>query len=78
MISFMESGTTNLNQRFQQINHVILLQLHTVDDWPYRANSVFNPAAAIVDGKVLLLVRVEDQRGFSHFTVARSENGVDN
>ena len=23
----------------------------TVEDWPYRANSVFNPAAAIVDGK---------------------------
>jgi predicted GH43/DUF377 family glycosyl hydrolase len=48
----------------------------TVEDWPYRANSVFNPAAAIVDGKVLLLVRVEDFRGFSHFTVARSDNGV--
>jgi len=50
----------------------------TVDDWPYRANSVFNPAAAIVNGKILLLVRVEDHRGFSHFTVARSENGIDN
>jgi len=49
----------------------------TVEDWPYRANSVFNPAAAIVDGKILLLVRVEDHRGFSHFTVARSENGID-
>jgi beta-1,2-mannobiose phosphorylase / 1,2-beta-oligomannan phosphorylase len=49
----------------------------TIDDWPYRANTVFNPAAAIVDGKTLLLVRVEDHRGFSHLTVARSENGVD-
>ena len=49
----------------------------TVDDWPYRANSVFNPAAAIVDGKTLLLVRVEDHRGFSHLTVARSENEID-
>ena len=49
----------------------------TVEDWPYRANSVFNPAAAIVDGKTLLLVRVEDHRGFSHLTVARSENGID-
>ena len=49
----------------------------TVADWPYRANSVFNPAAAIVDGKILLLVRVEDHRGFSHFTVATSENGID-
>jgi predicted GH43/DUF377 family glycosyl hydrolase len=50
----------------------------TVDDWPYRAHTVFNPAAAIVDGMTLLLVRVEDHRGFSHLTVARSKNGIDN
>jgi beta-1,4-mannooligosaccharide/beta-1,4-mannosyl-N-acetylglucosamine phosphorylase len=49
----------------------------TVDDWPYRAHSVFNPAAVIVDGTTLLMVRVEDHRGFSHFTIARSKNGVD-
>lgn len=49
----------------------------TVQDLPYQANSVFNPAAAIVDGKILLLMRVEDHRGFSHLTVARSENGID-
>ncbi|AKB78131.1 hypothetical protein MSHOH_1648 [Methanosarcina horonobensis HB-1 = JCM 15518] len=49
----------------------------TVEDWPYQANSVFNPAATIVDGITLLLVRVEDHRGFSHFTAARSKNGVD-
>ncbi len=50
----------------------------TVEDWPYQANSVFNPAAVIVDGKTLLLVRVEDHRGgFSHFTIARSDNGID-
>jgi len=48
----------------------------TVDDWPYRANAVLNPAAAIVNGKILLLVRVEDHRGFSHLTAARSENGI--
>ena len=49
----------------------------TVEDWPYQAHSVFNPAAAIVDGITLLMVRVEDHRGFSHFTVARSKNGID-
>jgi len=48
----------------------------SVRDWPYTANSVFNAAAAEVDGKVLLLVRVEDFRGISHFTVARSADGV--
>jgi len=50
----------------------------SVEDWPYAANSVFNAAAAIVDGKTLLLVRVEDFRGISHLTVARSEDGVHN
>ncbi|AKB28761.1 hypothetical protein MSSIT_2042 [Methanosarcina siciliae T4/M] len=49
----------------------------TVEDWPYQANSVFNPAAAMVEGKTLLMVRVEDHRGFSHFTVAKSNNGID-
>lgn len=49
----------------------------TVEDWPYQANSVFNPAATIVDGTTLLMVRVEDHRGFSHLTVARSKNGID-
>jgi predicted GH43/DUF377 family glycosyl hydrolase len=48
----------------------------SVKDWPYAANSVFNAAAATVEGKTLLLVRVEDFRGISHLTVARSEDGV--
>lgn len=50
----------------------------SVKDWPYNANSVFNAAAVEVEGKILLLVRVEDFRGISHFTVARSDNGVSN
>ncbi len=47
----------------------------TADLWPYHAHAVFNPGAALVDGETLLLVRVEDLRGFSHFTVARSADG---
>lgn len=50
----------------------------TVEDWPYPANSVFNAAAAIVDGRTLLLVRVEDFRGASHLTVAGSADGIGN
>jgi predicted GH43/DUF377 family glycosyl hydrolase len=50
----------------------------TVSDWPYRANSVFNAAAADVDGKILLLARVEDFRGISHLTAARSKDGIFN
>ena len=47
----------------------------TPGDWPYPANAVFNPAAVKLNSETLLLVRVEDMRGFSHFTVARSPNG---
>jgi predicted GH43/DUF377 family glycosyl hydrolase len=47
-------------------------------DWPYPAHSVFNPGATLLlDGTTLLLCRVEDRRGFSHLTAARSANGVD-
>jgi len=49
----------------------------TADDWPYPVNAVFNPAAAQVNGETVLLVRVEDRRGISHLTVARSANGTD-
>jgi len=48
----------------------------TVADLPYRANAIFNPGAAVVDGETLLLLRVEDRRGISHLTVARSSDGV--
>ncbi|MCX5801238.1 MAG: glycosidase [Candidatus Eisenbacteria bacterium] len=50
----------------------------TAADWPYPATSVFNPGATLTpDGTTLLLCRVEDRRGHSHFCVARSANGVD-
>jgi predicted GH43/DUF377 family glycosyl hydrolase len=49
----------------------------TARDWPYRANSVFNPGAVrLKSGDTLLLVRVEDRRGVSHLTVARSHDGL--
>ena len=48
-------------------------------DWPYPINSVFNPGATLLtDGTTLLLCRVEDRRGHSHFCVARSVNGIGN
>ena len=46
--------------------------------WPYPVNSVFNAGAVrLPDGDTLLLCRVEDRRGLSHLTVARSVNGID-
>ena len=47
------------------------------DEWPYPVNAVFNPAAAQIADATLVLARVEDLRGISHLTVARSPNGVD-
>ncbi|HEX8990970.1 MAG TPA: hypothetical protein VF784_04780 [Anaerolineales bacterium] len=47
-------------------------------DWPYQVNTVFNPGATLLkDGTTLLLCRVEDRRGLSHLTAARSANGED-
>lgn len=46
-------------------------------DWPYPINSVFNPAAVVLDdGDTLLLCRVEDRSGLSHLCAARSANGI--
>jgi predicted GH43/DUF377 family glycosyl hydrolase len=62
--------------------HADLLSRHaanpiiTAADLPYSANSVFNPAATIRDGETTLLMRVEDRRGLSHLTVARSPDGM--
>lgn len=65
-------------------HHVELLHRHpgnpllTAADWPYPVNTVFNCGATrLADGTTLLLCRVEDRRGLSHLTAARSENGVD-
>ncbi len=63
-------------------DHAPLLTRHpgnpiiTAAALPYPVNSVFNPAAAVVDGETLLLMRVEDRRGISHLSVARSADGV--
>jgi predicted GH43/DUF377 family glycosyl hydrolase len=52
--------------------------LLTAGDWPYPINSVFNPGAAQHNGETILLCRVEDRRGISHLTVARSSDGRTN
>ena len=64
--------------------HEVLLQRHrgnpllTAADWPYPINTVFNAGATLLaDGTTLLLCRVEDRRGHSHLSAARSRNGVD-
>lgn len=50
----------------------------SANNWPYPINSVFNAGATLLkDGTTLLLCRVEERSGISHFCVARSANGVD-
>ena len=67
----------------QQKAHVLFTRyggnpILTPENWPYPTNAVFNPAAAKLNSEVLLLIRVEDMRGFSHLTVARSADGFTN
>lgn len=72
--------TTNINPSQESVlfkrykNNPIL----TPSMWPYKVNSVFNAGATIYDNKVLLLVRVEDMRGFSHLCKAVSKDGYTN
>src|SRR6266511_1621620 len=71
-------GFANNNRHLQELfrrypKNPLLL----TSEWPYPANTVFNAGATrLPSGETLLLVRVEDRRGVSHLTAARSEDGV--
>ena len=48
----------------------------TLDDMPYRCNTVFNGTPVKVDGEYLMVLRVEGQQGYSFFSLARSADGL--
>ncbi len=80
----MTNGPNTLQDTLRSNLHENLFQryadnpLLSAANWPYRCNTVFNPAATLLrDGTTLLLCRVEDRRGLSHLTAARSRNGID-
>ncbi len=50
----------------------------TVEDLPLRAEAVLNPGATEQDGRVVLLLRVEDMTGRSGIYTARSDDGISN
>jgi len=52
--------------------------LLTPERWPYSINAVMNAGATRVGEDTVLLCRVEDRRGFSHLTCARSRDGETN
>src|SRR5437867_10417104 len=67
-----------------RLMHDVLFERHkanpllTAADWPYPINTVFNAGVTrLPDGTTLLLCRVEDRRGHSHLSAARSTNGID-
>jgi len=72
MIFKNHRGPTSVFERYEG-NPVLV-----PDRWPYSANATFNPAAIKHNGETHLLVRVEDMRGFSHLTFARSKDGKTN
>lgn len=66
--------TSNLNKELfirHSKNPII-----TALDLPYPANTVFNAGAVKIKDRFLLLMRVEDKRGISHLTLARSNSGI--
>lgn len=48
----------------------------TIEDVPFRANTVFNGTPMVTEDGVFLLLRVEGQQGYSFFTLARSSDGL--
>jgi len=73
--SFDKMSNAQFKELFQRHENNPII---TVKDLPYPANSAFNAGATSFGGETLLLMRVEDRRGISHLTVARSRNGIDN
>ncbi|NPV70529.1 MAG: glycosidase [Firmicutes bacterium] len=69
MSSHRSTDPTSLFRRYE--GNPIL----TRRSWPYSVSAVFNPAAVRFNDETLLLVRVEDLRGNSHLTAARSRDG---
>ena len=66
------------NQHPELFHRNKLNPILTAENWPYPVNSVFNAGATLLqDGSTLLLCRVEDRTGLSHFCAARSSNGKD-
>lgn len=48
----------------------------TIEDVPFRANTVFNGTPMVTENGVFLLLRVEGQQGYSFFALARSSDGL--
>jgi predicted GH43/DUF377 family glycosyl hydrolase len=71
------SGETKILNPYPELFHRhVDNPILTARDWPYPAHTVFNAGATQLGAETILLVRVEDRRGHSHLSVARSNDGV--
>jgi len=70
--SMEQSSFKELFQRYPK-NPII-----SKKDLPYLANTVFNAGVTKFKKEFILLMRVEDKRGISHLTLARSKDGIRN
>jgi len=48
----------------------------SLEDIPFRANTVFNGTPVKLDGEYVILLRIEGQQGYSFFALARSSDGL--
>jgi len=48
----------------------------TLEDVPYRCNSIFNGTPVKINEEYLLLLRIEGQQGYSFFSLGRSSDGL--
>jgi predicted GH43/DUF377 family glycosyl hydrolase len=48
----------------------------TMEDIPFRANTVFNGAPIVAEDGIYLLLRIEGQHGYSFLALARSTDGL--
>lgn len=80
------------NGIYQRYEHPVLTAAHTPLEWKYDlnaktnpylmerigVNAAFNAGAILLDGRYLVVVRMEGADRKSYFAVAESPNGVDN
>jgi predicted GH43/DUF377 family glycosyl hydrolase len=68
-------GQSSYKELFQRYSNNPII---SKKDLPYSANTVFNAGASKFKNEFILLMRVEDKRGISHLTLARSKDGIHN
>lgn len=67
------NGKADPRELLQRYSGNPILRPH---DFPKMVNAVFNPGATVIDGRTLLLLRVEYRTGLSSLVTATSDDGL--